>query len=192
MKCFDNFTVPLWEIFSGNLLLFFCSVFYLIWWLVSFRPNSSGGPAGLFCITAAFITGVAAIVLISAGINALSPHSEGLPVRYILIGSAVLFVILLLVTSMAFHRTVTSELIIIHAWTALELSAVAVLYGTRRLGPGQATIMTALVGIAAIVGLLCYLLYYHLDGMAGYWDGMVPLIIDAFVLAVFLGVLAVS
>ena len=61
MTGFHNFTVPLWEIFSGNLLFLFCSLFYLIWWVVSFRPNSSGGTAGVLCITAAFITGIAAI-----------------------------------------------------------------------------------------------------------------------------------
>jgi hypothetical protein len=35
-------------------------------------------------------------------------------------------------------------------------------------------------------------LYYRLDGTASYWNGMVPLMMDAFVMAVFLGVLAVS
>jgi hypothetical protein len=192
MICFHNFTAPLWEIFSGNLLLLFCSLFYLIWWVVSFRPNSSGGSAGVFCIAAAFITGVAAIALMSAGINALSHNSKSLPVRFILIGGAVLFVVLLLVTSIAFHRIVTSELIIIHIWVALELSAVAVLYGTAHFGPGRGATLAVLVGIATVVGLISYVLFYRLDGMSGYWDGMIPLITDAFVMAVFLGVLAVS
>jgi hypothetical protein len=192
MIIFDNFTAPLWEIFIGNLLLLFCSLFYLIWWVVSFRPNSSGGSTGVFFIMAALITGFVAITLMSAGINSLSFNSKGLSVRFILIGGAVLFVVLLLVTNIAFHRIVTSELIIIHIWAALELSAVAVLYGTGRFGSGLAAALGALVGIATVVGLICYVLYYRLDGMSSYWDGMVPLITDAFVMAVFLGVLAVS
>jgi hypothetical protein len=138
MTCFHNFTAPLWEIFAGNLLLLFCSLFYLVWWVVSFRPNSSGGSAGVFYITAAFITGVAAIALMSGGINSLSQDSKSLPVRFILLGSAALFLVLLLVTAIAFHRIVTSELIIIHIWAALELSVVAVLYGTGRFGSGRA------------------------------------------------------
>jgi hypothetical protein len=192
MTFFHDFTAPLWEIFTGNLLLLFCSLFYLIWWVVYFRPNSSGGSAGVFCITAAFITGVAAIALMSVGINSLSQDSKSLPVRFILIGVAVLFLVLLLVTVIAFHRIVTSELIIIHIWAALELSVVAVLYGTGHFGLGRAATLMALVGIAIVVGLICYVLYFRLDGMSSYWDGMVPLMMDAFVMAVFLGVLAVS
>jgi hypothetical protein len=192
MTCFHNFTAPLWEIFTGNLLLLFCSLFYLIWWVVSFQPNSSGGSVGVLCITAAFITGVAAIALMSAGINSLSQDSKSLPVRFILIGVAVLFFVLTLVTVIAFHRIVTSELIIIHIWAALELSVVAVLYGTGHFGLGRAATLMALVGIAIVVGLICYVLYFRLDGMSSYWDGMVPLMMDAFVMAVFLGVLAVS
>jgi hypothetical protein len=192
MTCFHNFTVPLWEIFYGNLLFLFCSLFYLIWWVVSFRPNSSSGPAGVFCITAAFITGIAAIALMSTGINALSQNSKCLPVRCVLIGVTVLFLILLLVTVIGFHRIVTSELIIIHIWAALELSAVAVLYGTGHFGLGSTVTLAVLVGIAIAVGMICYVLYYRLNGMSSYLDGMVPLMAYAFVMAAFLGVLAVS
>ena len=191
MTCFHNFTAPLWKIFAGNLLLLFCSLFYLAWWVVSFRPNSSGSPNGGFYISAAFITGVAAIVLMSGGVNSLSLDSKALPVRFILLGVAALFLIMLPVTAFAFHRIVTSELIIIHIWTALELSAVAVLYG-RRFGAGRAVTLAVLVGIATAAGLISYVLYYHLDETASYRAGMIPLMTDGFVMAVFLVMLAVS
>jgi hypothetical protein len=186
---FRNFTSPLWEIFYGNLLLLFCTLFYLAWWVVSFRPNPSGGWAGKIYITVAFITGIAAIALMSEGINSLSQDSKGLPVRFIVLGGAVLFFVMLLVTAIIFHRIVTSELIIIHIWAALELSAVAVLYGSR-FGAGRAAILTAVVGIAFVVGLICYVIYYRLDGTASYRAGMVPLVTDAFVAVVFLGLMA--
>lgn len=192
MTYFHNFTAPVWEIFSGNLLLLLCSLLYLTWWVVSFRPNSSGGSAGFFCITAAFLAGIAAVFLMSAGIYSLSENSRGLPVRFILIGGAVLYLILLFVTTRVFHRTVTSELIIILIWAVLELSAVNVLYGAGRFGSGRAAILAALVGIATVVGLICYVLYYRLDGMSSYRDGMVPLITDALAMVIFLGTLAVS
>jgi hypothetical protein len=192
MTCFRNFTVPLWEIFAGNLLLLFCTLFYLAWWVVSYRPNSSGGSVGVFCITAAFITGFAAIALMSGGISPLSQDSKGVPVMYILLGCAALFFVLLPVTSIAFHRIVTSELMLMHVWAALELSAVAVLYGTGRFGAGRAAALAALVGIAAVAGLICYVLYYRQDETARYWIGMIPLATDSLVMTVFLGVLAVS
>lgn len=187
---FQNFTPSRWEVFSGNLLLLLCSLFYLIWWVVTFRPGSSGGPVGALCITVAFITGIAAIALLSVGISSLSNDSTGLPVRFILIGAAVLFVVLLVVTTVVFHRQVTSELIIIHIWAALEFSAIAVLHGTGRFGLGTAVTMAVLVGIATIVGVICYVLYYRLEGMSSYRVGIVPLATDAFVMAVFLGFLA--
>ncbi len=192
VTCFRNFSAPLWGIFAGNLLLLVCSLFYLAWWALSFRPNSSGGPAGGFYLTAAFITGFAAIALMSGGVNTLSQDSKGLPVKFILMGGVAFFIVLLLVTAVGFHRIVTSELIILHIWAVLELSAVAVLFGTGRFGAGQTATLATLVGIAAVAGLVCYVLYYRLDEAARYWSGMVPLAAAALVMAVFLGVLAVS
>jgi len=192
MKYFRNFNTSIWEIFVGNLLLLFCSLFYLSWWIVLFQPNSSGSSVSKLFITIAFITGVTAIVLISNGIMLLSKDSKSLPVKFILLGSVSLFFVMILLTTIVFHRIVTSELIIIHIWTALELSVVSVLYGTRYFSIGRAITLTTLVGITFIVGLICYVIYYHLDKTASYWDGMVPLIMDAFVMVVFLRALIVS
>jgi hypothetical protein len=192
MIFFRNFTTPLWEIFYGNLLLFFCTLFYLAWWFVSYRPDSSGRPSGVFYLAAAFITGIAAIALLSGGISSLSQDSTALHVGFIALGSSALFIIMLLVTFIIFHRIVTSELIIIHIWLAMEISAVAVLYGTGHFGAGRAAILAALVGIAFVVGMICYVLYYSLDETASFRVGMVPLVTDAFVTAVFLGMLALS
>ena len=48
------------------------------------------------------------------------------------------------------------------------------------------------VGVATVAGLICYVLYYGLDDTARYRIGMVPLLADALVTAVFLVLLAVS
>ncbi|MBN2534553.1 MAG: hypothetical protein JXB88_16840 [Spirochaetales bacterium] len=192
MIFFRNFTAPLWQMFAGEFLLLFCSLFYLAWWVVSFRPGSSGGPAGTFCIVAAFITGIAALALMSFSIHSLSQNSKGLPVWFILVGGAALFIVLLPVSSIVFHRQVTSELIIIHIWAILELSAIAVLHGTGRFGTGRTATLAALAGIATVVGLICYMLYYRLDKTASYRSGMIPLAADALVMTVFLAVLAIS
>lgn len=186
MTWFHNFSVPIWEIFLGNLLLLICSLFYLTWWVEAFRPNPSERLSGVFYITAAFITGITAIVLMCTGINSLSHASKGLPVMLIVMGCAVLFFIFLIVTAIVFKRVVTSELLIIHIWAALELSVAAVLYGTGRFGFRQAIILALLVAIAVIIGLICYVLYYRLDGLRSYYDGMIPLMADALVMAVIL------
>jgi hypothetical protein len=184
MTCFRDFTTPLWEIFYGNLLLLICTLFYLACWFVSYRPDSPGRSAGVFYLTAAFITGIAAIALLSGGISSLSQESTALPVRYIALGGAALFVVMLLVTVIVFHRIVTSELMIIHIWVMLEMSAVVVLYGTGRFGAGRAATLCALLGIAFVIGMICYVLYYRLDETASYLAGLIPLVNDAFVTAV--------
>ena len=190
MNFFQNFTAPLWEIFIGNLLLIFCSLFYLIWWIVSYCPNSIGTStnSGLY-LTVAFITGIAAVAFMFYGINSLSSYSNGLPVRVILISVGILFLILLPITNIIFHRILTSELILIHIWTALELSAVVVLHGIGRFGTVRTITLATLIGIATIVGLICYVLYYRLDELASYRTGMIPLITDALVMLVFMMVL---
>ena len=185
MACFRTFTLPLREIFGGNLLLLLCCLCYCAWWIMSFRPGSTGSSAGLFYLAAAFITGTAAIILMSYGIDSLSHESITLSVKYILLGTALVFFFLLMLTAIVFRRPVTSELFIIHVWAALELSAVAVLYGTGRFGTARAGIMLALIGIATIIALICYALYYRLDATARLRVGVVPLATDAFVVAVF-------
>lgn len=194
MMSFRSFTGPLWSVFAGNLLLLICMIFYLVWWIVTFRPNSTdGGLIGAISILVAFITGVAAIVLLSTGINLISQETvRGLQVKFILLGTAAIFVLMLLITSVGFHRIVTSELMIIHAWVALELSAAVVLYGAGHFGPGRAAVLAVLLGIAFIVSMICYVLYYRMGEAASYRVGMVPLIMGAVVTAVFLGEMAVS
>lgn len=191
MELFHDFTAPIWEIFYGNLLLFLCSMFYLIWWTVTFRPGAGGGTFGTLCLVAACVSGIAAIALASSGIGALAPDSKGVPVRYLVAGGAVLYLALLAVTVLAFRRAATSELLIMQIWAVLELSAVSVLYGTGRFPAGIAAALAILVAIASVAGLVCYVLYYRLDAAAGYRDGMVPLITDAAVMAVFLVTTAV-
>lgn len=192
MDSFHNFFTPFREITAGNLLLLLCSLFYLIWWVISYRPTSYGMSAsgGLYLIVA-LVTGIAAIAALSYGINSLAPHSNALPVKFILISAGVLFLAMLAITTLIFHRIVTSELILIHIWMALELSAVTVLYGTGRLGIGSALTLAILIGIVTIVGLICYVLYYRLGETASYWIGMIPLITAAVVMIVFQALLAI-
>jgi hypothetical protein len=184
-----DFTNPVSLIFNGNLLLLVSCFFYIAWWVTSFRPDSPSG--GIF-IAAAIIAGGAAIVFMSGGVNTLSQAGKGFPVRYILIGSAVLFIALLALTAIVLHRTVTSELLLIIVWAALEFSALAVLHGSGILGLIPALTLTSLALLAIASGIVCYILYYRLDVNTRFIIGLIPLIADAAVIAVFLATLAVS
>ena len=193
MTCFRDFTVPLWENFVGNLFMFATIVFYIAWWTVSFRPNGDGNTAGAgFFIAVAFFAGVAAIAILFTGINSLSQAGKGFPMTYILVGAAVSYIILLAVTKIAFQRAVTSELLLITVWAALEWSAIAVLQGSGRFSIGQVLTIEVLVALATGAGIVCYILHYRLDEISRFWNGVIPLIVDAGVVAVFLAVLALS
>ena len=193
MICFRNFTLPLWEIFGGNLLMFVTLVFYIAWWTVSFGPNGGDKTAGAgIFLGAALFTGVAAIMTMYLGINSLPRPGKGIPVMYILIGAAAFYVIFLAVTKIAFQRIVTSELLLIIVWAALEWSTIAVLQASGRFGMWKALTLAALVLLATGAGMVCYVLHYRLDEPSRFWNGLIPLIADAGVVAVFLAVLALS
>jgi hypothetical protein len=193
MTFFHDFSVPLWQIFYGNLLMVVTSVFYIAWWIVCFRPNASGRfyIAGTL-IGIALLAGVGAIVVTSLGINSLSSSGKGIPVLYILMGATVFYIVLLAVTRLAFHRPVTSELLLMTVWAALELSVIAVLQGSGRFGKWQVLTLIALIILATGVGLISYIVHYRLDESARFWNGLVPLIADTGVVAVILAMLARS
>ena len=190
MTCFRDFTVSLWEIFGGHLLLLVSLVFYIAWWTVAFWPNRDSKTVGaFFLIAVAFFVGVAAFVLMSLDINSLSLAGSRILVGYILLGATVFYFILLAITIIVFHRTVTSELLLIIVWAALEGAVIAVLHGNGRFSMGQALLLVTLVVLATGVGIVCYILYYRLDEFSRFWNGLIPLIVDAGVVTAFLVVL---
>jgi hypothetical protein len=65
----------------------------------------------------------------------------------------------------------------------LALSEINVLYGVGRFSHGLAVIFAVVIGVATLISLVCYVLYYNLGNRAGYFDGMVPLLMTALVMA---------
>jgi len=193
MTFFRDFTVPLWKIFGGNLLMLITIVFYIAWWTTVFRPNrtSKTAVAGIF-IALALLAGVAAIITMFSGIGSLPQAGKGFPVIYILLGAAAFYIILLAVTRIAFHRPITAESLLITIWVALEGLAIGVLQGGNRFSPGQALTLATLVILATGAGIVSYILYYRLDEVSRFWYGLIPLIVDAGVMTVFLVMLALS
>ena len=63
MSVFD-IHVPEGKIFFGNVLLIVCSLFYLAWWVVAFKPNSSAGMGKMATLLAvASAAGIAGLIL---------------------------------------------------------------------------------------------------------------------------------
>lgn len=180
------------EIFQSNILLVICCAFYLIWWLLAFKPTGAiKGMRTGWLLVPAFAVGLAAIFLAIKGILSASIKVNLFPGGMLLWGGVAAYLVLLAVTRLLFKRPVTTELFLIVGWAVLALSEINALYGIGRFSHGLAAGFTVVVGVAALISLVCYLLYYNLGNRAGYFDGMIPLLIVALVMAGFSVALAV-
>ena len=178
---------PLKILILGNWLMAVCGGFYLAWWLIAFRPpKPRSAPVCVLLLTLAFLAGIAGFYFCARTLT--TPPVKMLPgIRnlHITLGGIAAYVALLAVSVLAFHRMVTSELLIITAWAVLELCVVNTLYRCENLARGAAVRLSALILAAALVSLVCYLLYYRLPYTAGYIDGCIPLVLAiAVILAV--------
>lgn len=173
----------------GNLCLVGCCVFYLVWWSITFNPMRKFPMVPkyiLFFVTLGF--GVAGVILLVYGMGAAPKERGGLSATMLVGYGVVGYFILLLVTNYFLHRQVTTELLLIVGWTVLELCAINCLYRAGAVNMAPAVILGVVVVAAAVVGMVCYLEYYSLEPVTAFYDGMVPLILFAVVMAVELGV----
>lgn len=170
---------PLRQIFTGNILMVGCIVFYLLWWILAFRPVTGirGFKTGWLLIPA-FIQGLISVMLICSGSGgARHAALSFFPPGAIIIASVASYIALLIVTGLLFHRVVTTELFLIVGWTGLIFTEVNALYGLNSLTRHIAIFLFILAIIMATLSLICYILYYGLDEKSGYIDGMIPLLL---------------
>lgn len=169
---------------TGSILLIVCCLFYLAWWCIAFNPSRSFPMAPkvvLFLCTA--VAGVAGVLLTVQGLNELPDVRRPVSSLAIVIGAVVVYLVLLVATSLLLHRQVTTELALITGWTALELCVVNALYGGEVLGGGAAVGAAVVIVVCAVLGMVCYLAYYRLEPGKAFVDGMVPLILFAVAMA---------
>lgn len=171
------------QIFRSNILLIICCAFYLVWWLLAFKPTGAikGMKTGWLLIPA-FVVGLISIIMAVKGIESASVRVTLFPSKLLLWGGIAAYLILLVVTVLLFKRQVTTELFLIVGWAALVLSEINALYGMGRFSHGLAVVFAIVIGVATSISLVCYMLYYNLGNRAGYFDGMVPLLMVVLVM----------
>lgn len=175
---FSHFDMQTKQILTGNVLLIFCCVFYLAWWILAFKPTGAiKGMRSGWLLLPAVIFGVAAILQIVRGSSAADRHSVLFSQTAVLIGGVIVYIVLLAATRLLLNRQVTTELFLIVGWTVLMFLEMNALYAQGQYSRTAAIVMLVVTVIAAAVSLVCYLLYYNLNSMRGYVDGMVPLLI---------------
>lgn len=175
---------------QGNLLLLLCWGCYLAWWIAAFRPE--GGVRGMrtgWLLLPAAAAGIAGVFQLVAGIVA-APTGAGArsPLRIALTGLGV-YLALLALTWALLKRPVTTELLLIVGWATLSAAEGNALRALGALSAGTETALLALTAVVAAASLVCYLAFYRLDAVKGFYDGAIPLVLVLAMTALLLGML---
>jgi hypothetical protein len=176
----------------GELLLVVCSLCYLIWWTITFRPSVRTPPGGGLFLAGAVIGGLCGLVLMAVGIAALLPKASSPALVATIVGGVLVGALLLYVTSNVAHRPVTTELPLIVVWATVQLAAGITLRTAGVLRAPAASAWIVATAIATLVGLACYLIFYRLDPIPAYWIGMVPLAVDGVVAATLAAIVTLT
>lgn len=160
----------------GQILLIICFLFYLIWWYRGFRPGVDVSRVkGLNGLLLA-ITAITGIIGVALSLTGSVPTTPMIPASVILVTGIIAYIVLLLVTRFLLNRVVTSELLLIVAWTMLEVWVVNCLDGTGLLPGAMFGIMIAVLALAFLGSMVCYVLYYKIEEKAAFYVAMVLLI----------------
>jgi hypothetical protein len=175
----------------GEVLLVVCSVSYLVWWTITFRPSARTPGGGPF-LAGAVLGGLGGLALLAVGIAALLPKASLLALGATIVGGVLVGALLLYVTSNVAHRPLTTELPLIVVWGTMQLAAGITLRTAGVLRAPAASAWIVAIAIATLVGLVCYLIFYRLDPIPAYWVGMVPLAVDGVVAAILAVIVALT
>lgn len=168
------------QVLVGNGFLVVCCLFYLLWWILAFKPV--GAVKGLksgWLLLPALAFGVLAVTWIVRGIGAAQVQRSLFSYGILILFAAMAYVLLSAGTWVLLKRPVTTELFLIVAWTALTLAEIHMLWGAGVLRDLPAGAFLAAALLFAVVSMVAYILYYDLDAVKGYVDGMIPLILAA-------------
>ncbi len=176
----------------GEVLLVVCSLSYLVWWTIAFRPSVRTPPWGGFFLLGAVVGGLGGLVLLAVGIAALLPEASLPALGATIVGGGLVGALLFYVTSGVAHRPVTTELPLIVVWATAQLAAGITLWSAGELRAPAASAWIVATGIATLVGLACYVIFYRLDRHTAYWIGMVPLAVDGVVAAILAAIVIMT
>lgn len=184
------------RVITGQIILVICCIFYLIWWSISYRPgvtvNRESGLNGILLLITA-VSGLSGVALSVIGANGLpdviEPKLNG---AWIVAGGIAAYFILMAATYSAFHRPVTTELILITGWAVLELTVISALNAAQRMSDTGFWSMIAVIASAFAISMVLYVLYYRMEPMKAFYAAMVPLITEGVSMLVSLIMLMVG
>lgn len=178
------------RILTGQILLILCCIFYLIWWYRGYRPgvtvNRVGGINGILLL----ITAALGVAGLSFSLMHVPETAKPMirPAGIVVVGILSYFV-LLLITRYAFHRIVTTELVLIVGWTILEMTVINRLNAAGILSGRDFVVMCIVIAAAFLISMVLYVAYYRMDEMKAFYAAMVPLVTEGFSMAILVGIL---
>lgn len=179
------FTEPSKQIVVGNIFLIVCCVFYLLWWIIAFKPEGAiKGMRSGWLLFPAFVFGIASIVLLVQSFHLPDASTSLFSNLWVLIAGAVIYIVLFAITSKCFHRIVTTELLLIVGWTVLAICEINTLFACRGIGRPLSWSLISMAILFGIISMICYMKYYDLDSKRGWICGMIPLILVAAMMVV--------
>lgn len=172
----------------GNRSMIACVICYLSWWIITFKPPApKNSPAGNVFLMGAFLFGIGGIFVISHGILRMVDRqvvNPFIPTWMIPVAGIGVYAILLFITSSLLHRQVTSELFIIIGWTVLETCLVCTMFKYGIVRKEQLIALMFGIIVVMVLSIICYLLYYKLEYVKGYYDGMAPLVLTGIMMVI--------
>jgi hypothetical protein len=162
-----------WGILLSHGLFVLSGVAYSTYWVLEeIAPGQTA--EWMFFLALVLGCGGAASAFVSIKVVSEDAPKSGLKLPHIVGACAALLVVMCLLTTGAMARPLTSELVFAMIWAAVELCALHVAHCVGWIAGRKA--LAALVGVilALLIGLLCYTIYFFLDGRARFYAGLVP------------------
>ena len=181
------------RILTGQFFLVICCAVYLIWWFRGYRPGTiisrTGGFNGflLLCMMLSGITGI----FLSLSKPEITRELKADP--YVILFSGIAgYLLLLFITRNLFHRAVTTELLLIVGWSALELTVLTRLNGAKVLTDSGFLAMCLVIAAAFIISIALYVAYYRMEETKAFYAAMVPLVTEAVTMMILLGMVGLA
>jgi hypothetical protein len=157
----------------AHALFVLSGITYSVYWVLQ---DAAPGPAAVLMFFLSILFGFGAAIGAFSCVLASMPLGDGRWLRlwHIVAANAALLVAMYAATSGLMGRVFTSELVFVMIWSTAEYCAVrAALARGWLTGPGAA-LAAGLTSLGLAVGLVCYAIYFLLDGRMRFYGGLVP------------------
>ena len=166
-----------WTLLVSHVLFVSSGASYSVYWVLQ---EMAPGPAALWTFLLSLVFGFAGatgefVGVTAAGIGTSSNHRLGL--RHIIGACVALLIATYALTTTVMGRVFTSELVFAMCWATLELCSLHDAHRRGWLSRRKAVAATAVVILALAFGLVCYAVYFLLEGRARFYAGLAPYVV---------------